>query len=100
MFGWVNGKSFKQWQGEVLAWGPLNVCLGPNPEWEATLSSAKPNVALYEREVDEEIQETYLVFSKIVGFLRVDDQQELVDLLIESHLAEPFLKYSDQDLDE
>ena len=88
----------KQWQTEVLAWAPDNMGLGPNPKWEATLSSAKPNTVPYEDEVNEEIQQTYLVFDKIISFLQVDDQQELVDILLQNDLADPFLRYSDQDL--
>lgn len=47
-----------------------------------------------------EINETSIVFGKIIDFLEINDQQELVDILVENDLAEPFLKYSDEDLQE
>ena len=100
MFGWVNGKSFKQWQAEALVWAPDKMGLGPNPKWEATLKVAKPNVTPHEDEINEEIQATYLVFGKIINFLQLDNQQELVNVLLENDLADQFLRYSDENLEE
>lgn len=47
-----------------------------------------------------QMNEISIVFGKIINFLEINNQQELVDILVENDLAEPFLKYSDEDLQE
>ena len=75
-----------------------------NISYEEFLAYKNPEILKVSRYVRlfkyQEINETFIVFGKIINFLDINDQQELVDILVENDLAEPFLKYSDEDLQE
>jgi|SaaInlLV_10m_DNA_4_1040232.scaffolds.fasta_scaffold00478_11 hypothetical protein len=93
---------YRDYRSKLLYWSDLfgwKYGCSAKYRWEGTLKVAKPNVTPSEYDIDYHINITCLVFGRIIKYLEVDDQQELVDILREKGLADPFLKYSDGDLE-